>query len=100
MTHSLTRTERLRLALGESQALFARRLGCSQPTIDRLESGQSETGAQRILLDQIERDLAAISPPSPASEPAVVPSAPPRGGATADGACSTVSAAVEQGGGL
>jgi transcriptional regulator with XRE-family HTH domain len=53
------RTLRLRRALGESQDAFAIRLGATQGTVWRLERGQPETGAQRILLDQIENGLIA-----------------------------------------
>jgi transcriptional regulator with XRE-family HTH domain len=66
-----SRTKTLRLALGENQDDFALRLGVSQATIYRLENGQAETGAQRILLDQIEASL-----PQPVS-PGAVPPAPP-----------------------
>lgn len=65
------RTLRLRRALGESQDAFAIRLGATQGTVWRLERGQPETGAQRILLDQIEASL-----PQPVS-PGAVPPAPP-----------------------
>lgn len=70
-----TRTARLRAALNESQEEFGRRIGASQGTVWRLEAGQAETGPQRLLLDQIERQLAAggvgacdAALPSPAAD--------------------------------
>lgn len=59
MTTETSRTLRLRQLLGESQMRFAERLGVSQPTIFRLESGRAETGSQRLLLDRLEEDIAA-----------------------------------------
>lgn len=56
---NMNRSYRLRTMLGESQAEFAPRLGVSQATVARLDLGQAETGPQRMLLDQIEADLAA-----------------------------------------
>jgi transcriptional regulator with XRE-family HTH domain len=50
---------RLRQELGESQEAFAQRIGQSQGTIYRLEKGQPETGPQKMLLDIIEREIAA-----------------------------------------
>lgn len=68
------RTLRLRRALGESQDAFAIRLGVTQGTVWRLERGQPETGAQRILLDQIENGLGAAADHS--ASPGAVPPAP------------------------
>ncbi len=55
----LSRCERLRLALRVSQPQFATLLGVSQQTVSRMENGQSEAGPVSILLDIIERDIAA-----------------------------------------
>jgi transcriptional regulator with XRE-family HTH domain len=60
--NDLTRTNRLRTALGESQMDFSKRLGVSQTTVWRLELGQPETGPISLLLDAIERELAAGLP--------------------------------------
>ncbi len=59
MDMSLSRCERLRLALRVSQPQFAVLLGVSQQTVSRMENGQAEAGPVSILLDIIERDIAA-----------------------------------------
>jgi transcriptional regulator with XRE-family HTH domain len=71
---STSRTFRLRAALGEPQHVFAHRIGCSQATVARLELGQPETGAPRILLDRIEATLCAATDHS--FSPGAVPPAP------------------------
>jgi transcriptional regulator with XRE-family HTH domain len=53
-----SRTERLRRHLGETQTAFGARIGASQGTVWRLETGQAETGSQQLLLDALERDIA------------------------------------------
>jgi transcriptional regulator with XRE-family HTH domain len=75
--NDLTRTNRLRTALGESQMDFSKRLGVSQTTVWRLELGQPETGPISLLLDAIERELAAGLP---VASPADGPSQPPSPG--------------------
>jgi transcriptional regulator with XRE-family HTH domain len=68
----ITRTARLRRALGETQDQFAERIGVSQGTVWRLEAGQAERGPVKIILDRLESELAApahdASPSSPPSE--------------------------------
>lgn len=63
----MTRTERIRTALGETQSQFAARLGVNQSTVDRLEGGARESGPVAKLLDLIEAALpsadTAASPP-------------------------------------
>jgi transcriptional regulator with XRE-family HTH domain len=49
---------RLRRMIGESQDVFAVRIGQSQGTVWRLEKGRPEKPAQTLLLDLIERDIA------------------------------------------
>lgn len=78
----LTRIERLRTALKESQMAFSKRLGVSQATVWRIERGlQSESGPISLLLDSLEREagatVAALDPPAGGgSSPAAVPEAP------------------------
>jgi transcriptional regulator with XRE-family HTH domain len=78
---NMTRTFRVRSLFQESQEDFGLRLGVSQGTIWRLEAGQPESGPQRMLLDQIERDLDAglIGPASTVSSSTAVSPGPDTG---------------------
>jgi transcriptional regulator with XRE-family HTH domain len=90
----------LRRVSGWDQARIAAEIGVNRSTVTRYENGSTRNipgPVQRLLRDLIERDIAAVSPPSPAAEPASA-LAESSAGAGADGACSTVFVAVEQGG--
>lgn len=66
----MSRTERLRHLLQWSQKRMADYLGQRQSTICRLETGQKETGPQKIALDHLERDIAEGRVPVMAAAPA------------------------------
>jgi len=61
----MSRTQRIRLHLGLSQAAFARRIGVSQATVWRLEKGAPERGPVGLLLDQLELQISQ-APQAPA----------------------------------
>jgi transcriptional regulator with XRE-family HTH domain len=95
----MSRLRSIRERLGLSQQAMGKRLGLSQPAVAAIEKSGCERGPVALLLDQIERDLAAGVAAGPVVEPA--PSAPPPPGADgAEAPCSTVSVGVEQGGAL
>lgn len=53
----MSRCLAIRAEFGESQAQFAPRIGVSQACIARLERGQREGGAVRLVLDQVAREI-------------------------------------------
>jgi transcriptional regulator with XRE-family HTH domain len=87
----MSRMKDIRTALNLSQKAMAQRLAVSQPSICRIESGlQIETGPISLLLDAIERELAAGLP---AANPADGPAAPSAGTGAAAPALSRDAAA-------
>jgi DNA-binding transcriptional regulator YiaG len=75
-----TRMQRVREALGLSQAAMARELRISQPLVCAIENGAAESGPLSKLLDIVE----AQSLPAAASQTALQPAAGPSAGASDD----------------
>jgi len=61
----VTRTSRIRQALGLSQGALGKRLGLSQARVSDLERGHPESGPVSILLDQLELQISQ-APQAPA----------------------------------
>lgn len=72
MSQTTNMVKRLRQA-GMSQAAIARKVGISQPTIAKWESGKAPRAAEAaVKLQQLDREIAALRP-----EPTVVPPVTP-----------------------
>lgn len=68
MSQTTNMVKRLRQA-GMSQAAIARKVGISQPTIAKWESGKAPRAAEAaVKLQQLDREIAALRP-----EPTAVP---------------------------
>lgn len=70
MSQTTNMVKRLRQA-GMSQAAIARKVGISQPTVAKWESGKAPRAAEAaVKLQQLDREIAALRP-----EPAAAPQA-------------------------
>ncbi len=68
MSQTTNMVKRLRQA-GMSQAAIARKVGISQPTIAKWESGKAPRAAEAaVKLQQLDREIAALRPEPPASQ--------------------------------